>query len=297
MTKPVLVLVHGRAQGKKTEEELRKEWIGTLSKGLDPERAKRLDDVDIRLPFYGAQLDALVEASSALPADVATRGDPAGIDPEFVEFKREFAEDIRVRQGISDDQIRSHMAGSISDRGLIDRGPMQWGWVQAVMRTLEDVPGLSGDMIERFTRDVWVYLTDDHVHDTINDIIANAIPSDGNAVVLGHSLGSVVAFDVLRKASHGAVPLYLTVGSPLGVKAIKAKLAPIAFPQIVTHWFNAYDERDAVALYPLTTTNFSVAPPIENFGEVKNGTSNAHGISGYLNNAVVAGRLFDALFN
>jgi pimeloyl-ACP methyl ester carboxylesterase len=291
MTKPVLVLVHGRAQGKKTEGELRTEWIATLSKGLGPERAKRLDDVEIRLPFYGAQLDALVEATSVLPSDVATRGDPTGIDAEFIEFRREFAEEIRARQGISDDQIRNHMPGNTSDRG-----PLQWGWVHAIMRTLEDVPGLSGDMIERFTRDVWVYLTDDHVHNTINDIVARAMPMDGKAVVLGHSLGSVVAYDVLRKAGNGAVSLYLTVGSPLGVKSIKAKLAPIAFPRIVSHWFNAFDDRDAVALYPLTTNNFSVAPPIENFGEVKNGTSNAHGISGYLNNAVVAGRLFDALF-
>jgi hypothetical protein len=79
------------------------------------------------------------------------------------------------------------------------------------------------------------------------------------------------------------------------VKAIKAALAPIEHPQCVTRWFNAMDERDVVALFPLTAERFNVDPAIENKNDVRNHTSNRHGISGYLDDAEVARRIHTAL--
>jgi hypothetical protein len=59
-----------------------------------------------------------------------------------------------------------------------------------------------------------------------------------------------------------------------------------ANPPNVSRWFNAMDERDVVALYPLTSENFNVDPPIENKTDVDNPTPNRHGISGYLGDPV-----------
>jgi hypothetical protein len=56
----------------------------------------------------------------------------------------------------------------------------------------------------------------------------------------------------------------------------------------VGHWFNAYDDRDVVALLPLDGQTFNVTPPIENKGDVRNFTDNRHGIEGYLVDPVVA---------
>jgi len=50
-----------------------------------------------------------------------------------------------------------------------------------------------------------------------------------------------------------------------------------------------------VALYPLDATNFPVEPAIVNNGRVSNGTSNRHGIAGYLDDSNVAGRVRDGL--
>jgi hypothetical protein len=60
-------------------------------------------------------------------------------------------------------------------------------------------------------------------------------------------------------------------------------------------WFNALDHRDIVALYPLDADHFGVEPAIENKTDVENHTDNRHGISGYLDDEVVARRIFDAL--
>jgi hypothetical protein len=63
----------------------------------------------------------------------------------------------------------------------------------------------------------------------------------------------------------------------------------------VKKWFNAMDERDIVALYPLSKKYFQVTPQIENKTDVQNPTENRHGISGYLGDPEVARRIHAAL--
>jgi hypothetical protein len=97
------------------------------------------------------------------------------------------------------------------------------------------------------------------------------------------------------------VALFLTVGSPLGVTAIRSALKaiePVGWPQHVSQWANARDERDFVALYPLTPDHFPLStttPAINNYSEVDNHTSNRHGIEGYLDDPFVARAIHDAL--
>ena len=69
----------------------------------------------------------------------------------------------------------------------------------------------------------------------------------------------------------------------------------LAYPRDIRVWFNALDERDVVALYPLSADRFPIDPPIENYNRVRNGSENAHGIDGYLGDAIVAKHVFDAL--
>ncbi|MGZ4895289.1 MAG: hypothetical protein ACXVJ0_02545, partial [Candidatus Angelobacter sp.] len=73
---------------------------------------------------------------------------------------------------------------------------------------------------------------------------------------------------------------------------------PIRCPECASEWFNAMDERDVVALYPLDPNCFPldpINPAIENKRDVRNNTTNRHGIGGYLNDKEVAKRIYDAL--
>jgi hypothetical protein len=106
----------------------------------------------------------------------------------------------------------------------------------------------------------------------------------------------VVAYNVLRTERRALqVPLFVTVGSPLGVRAIRDQLVPLRYPRPAAAWYNAYDPRDVVALYPLDSRNFPVTPSVQNAGRVNNRTSNRHGIVGYLDDPDVAKRVLDAL--
>jgi hypothetical protein len=91
------------------------------------------------------------------------------------------------------------------------------------------------------------------------------------------------------------VPLYVTVGSPLGVGAIKQLIGRPRHPECAKGWFNAMDPRDVVALHPLDNAHFRVDPAIENKTDVDNATENRHGISGYLSDPEIARRIHAAL--
>lgn len=91
------------------------------------------------------------------------------------------------------------------------------------------------------------------------------------------------------------MPLFVTVGSPLAIRAIQKTLAPLTFPSPLAEWYNAFDRKDVVALNPLDNTNFAVRRPVENYAAVNNFTENHHGIDGYLRDRMVAKRVLSSL--
>lgn len=284
-----LIFIHGRSQQGKDPAHLQQQWLDALNEGLQNANIELPQSIDVVFPFYGNRLDELLkELDAPLVSDVTLRG--ASPDSSEADFRGELLYEIAQGAGVTDAEIQSHFKGAQQEKG-----PLNWEWVQSILSALDKTP-LGEVAIDAFTRDVYVYLTNKSVRKTIDGIVFAAL-SDGPCVVVGHSLGSVVGYNVLRNASPTiGVQKYITVGSPLGLKAIKRKLdSPLAMPRCVHGWFNAMDERDVVALHPLDSANFNIAPAIENKTDVDNHTENRHGIAGYLNDATVAKRIRDAL--
>ncbi|KAF1685258.1 alpha/beta hydrolase [Pseudoxanthomonas broegbernensis] len=293
-----LVFVHGRAQEEKVAATLKEEWIEALEEGLEKNGLELpVPRERIRFPYYG---DTLYQLSRQVPpgqaAEVIVRG--AGADAEEQAFVRAVIAEVGQQAGLSEAQI-AQAAGA----EVIDRGPLNWEWLQAVLKAIDrHVPHGSGASIALATRDVYHYLKNDAIRHVIDTGVASAFDPGVETVVVAHSLGTVVAFNVLRHigAAQGwKVPTLVTVGSPLAVTRIRDSLGkPIARPECVGRWINAMDERDVVALYPLTARHFPIHPQdfrIENLTHVRNKTSNRHGISGYLDDALVARAIHDAL--
>jgi hypothetical protein len=106
----------------------------------------------------------------------------------------------------------------------------------------------------------------------------------------------VVAYSVLREDSRSLQkPCFFTLGCPLGVRPIRDQFKPLKFPKVAKAWYNAYDARDVVALYPLDPDNFPVTPAVTNYSRVKNHTGNRHGIVGYLDDPTVSQAIHKAL--
>jgi hypothetical protein len=287
---PRVVLVHGRGQQGLDPATLKTEWLNTLQKGAQANGKSLPADLDVAFPYYGDKLDELSrEFEVPLTPDIHTRGGPA--QDEFLAFQAQVAESIRESAGVTDAQVDAEYGTNPKPRG-----PLNWEWVQAVLRAIDKHGGgMSQGALEKFTRDVFVYTTRAGVRDEIDGIVAAAL-TDQPTVVVGHSLGSVVAYSVLVTDRRPLrVPLYVTVGCPLGIRAIRDQFRPLKFPLPVKSWYNAFDTRDVVALNPLDRSNFPVNPAVVNYSSVRNQTDNRHGIVGYLNDREVATQILTGL--
>lgn len=293
MTKARLILIHGRAQEGKSESELISEWTKPLRDALGS-RETVLNDVEVVAPFFGDTLAHLTSTlGAAVPEDILVRGTAETINDDYRRFMAEAIEDILIREGISPEAISAYAGIEVTARG-----PQNWPWVLATLRFLDNIPGLDGDMIERCLRDVWIYLERSTVRKSINAIIEPAFDTDLPKVVIAHSLGTVVAFEMLKDQEALSIDQFVTLGSPLSLSIVKRALAPVRHPSAVRNWFNARDERDVVALYPLSPPHFVIEPQVTNHDGVRNRTSNSHGISGYLSDertADVVHKALDAL--
>ena len=285
-----IILVHGRSQGGKNAEELRLFWAWCLDKSFRDAGLSLPTGTEVVLPFYADDLDRLVaQVNTPLVTDILLRGEKNVSSREVlrVEILREMLD----AKGISDEKVLVGFQGQ-----PLERGPQNWPWVLAMLKALDSTP-LGAHAIDSVTRDVCVYLTFLGIREKIDAIVRDAIPED-RCVVVAHSLGTVVAYNVLSTGPRGStdVSLFLTLGSPLGIQAIASRLnKPLATPPGVKNWLNARDPRDVVALYPLDQDHFDVRPAIKNDSRVDNFTENRHSIEGYLADREVARRIHAAL--
>ncbi|HET9575343.1 MAG TPA: hypothetical protein VFP04_03015 [Nitrospira sp.] len=285
-----LVLVHGRAQQGRDPSGLKSNWLNTLRRGALKLGRTLPDTIDVAFPYYGDALDKFIRKYN-VPLASGMQTSRSKADDEFLVFQAECAEAFRRGSGVTDAQVDAEYGANTEPKGPLNRE-----WVQAILRALDKYGGgIGGAALESFTRDVFLYTTRADVREEIDRIVANSLTEEPT-VMVGHSLGSVVAYSVLRSDRRSLrIPLYLTVGCPLGIRAIRDQFRPLRYPLPVKEWFNAFDTHDIVALHPLDRANFPVTPEIENYAAVKNSTGNRHGIVGYLDDPRVAQRLLDAV--
>jgi pimeloyl-ACP methyl ester carboxylesterase len=282
-----LIFIHGRAQQHLDAGGLQKSLEATLQRGFNAAVLKS-PPFNVKFPYYGDLLDKLVQQVDApLLTGVIPRGT---LHQDDLAFRAALLLELAHGADISDQEILAHYDGDVRERGVLNEP-----WLQAILRTLDKSP--AGDpSIDRFTRDVYAYLTFPGIREQV-DAVVSEILEDGPCVVIAHSLGTVVAYNVLANTPKSVgVRLFATVGSPLGIRTIRKRVQkPLGKPACAGSWFNAFDTRDVVALFPLDSANFPIDETIDNFNGVKNHTENGHGIDGYLDDPVVARHIHQAL--
>jgi hypothetical protein len=122
-----------------------------------------------------------------------------------------------------------------------------------------------------------------------------AVPTSGRVVLIGHSLGSVVALASLPRLPAGVhVPLFLTIGSPLGMDIFAKHVKPEGtthFPyERVDLWANAYGTRDQITRARGIASTYPFALDLRLHPYV------THSAADYMGHPAVARLVGDALF-
>ncbi|HLP96367.1 MAG TPA: alpha/beta hydrolase [Saprospiraceae bacterium] len=290
-----LIFVHGRAQEKFDADTLKAEWTEAWRKGLNKSGLKLPADVSIEFPYYGKLLDELVREAQAQPkqAEGKRGGESYSMGEEAeVEFYTTFLGEIAAQSTEGRAEQREVEEILEAHRGT----PLNWEPVQKLLSFLDRKKIFGEAILKNFTRDVFMYLTRRHIKERVNEVVLQSF-DNGPCVVVGHSLGSIVSYLVLKNHPEFRVQKFITLGSPLGLRSVRQFIEPpVQIPDCINgkDWLNAYDERDLVALNPLNREHFNTNPPIENKKNVKNHTDNHHGIKGYLDDEVVAKVIYEA---
>lgn len=290
-----LVLVHGRSQQNKDPVALKQEWVKSWEKGLQAAGlASPVErEEDVRFVYYGQALhDLLKDVPADEAAKVITQGDLS--DAEELSAIHEMLTEIAAAALTAEQLIETGRAP------VMEQGVLNWGPIQAILKMIDKhVPFGGSASIALFTQDVYAYTRNPKFRKPVEDALVAELNARRDAVLVSHSLGTLVAYNVLKNASAAAgwsIPLFVTLGSPLAISYLRTWLSPTKRPAGVGEWLNARDPHDVVALYPLSAPHFQVPGlQIENKNDVDNLTSNQHGISGYLSDPVVARKIYEAV--
>ena len=105
------------------------------------------------------------------------------------------------------------------------------------------------------------------IRELLKQELRSQLSNNEKILLIGHSLGSVIAYDTLWELSHlenfpGKIDLFLTIGSPLGLNYIQHRLmghdrqGKNKYPTNIRHWVNISSVGDVVALGRVFSESF-----------------------------------------
>lgn len=288
-----MILVHGINQQGKISQKILESWLERLRATYalhGPDPLGRLSRIEAA--YYGDKLD---ELSSVKVKDQAIALGAEEATSDFDEFAVDALEEMALRMGVTPAKIQAEELVTVVPQGA----GIHKKWVKAVARAIETVSPLRGTLALRVLGQAHAYIRNQHVHDEVNKLVRPLFEDDEPAIVVSHSLGTIVAYSLLREfASNGRPrqsPLLVTLGSPLGIDSVRKGFSkPRVRPDNVQRWVNGADPEDFVALRSeLTNGNFGSG--IENYPDIENGHEDPHSIIGYLSDPRIAKAIAQAI--
>jgi len=126
------------------------------------------------------------------------------------------------------------------------------------MKEIFGMDALADKVLKSKLKDLNRYYKDKDIREKLRDRLRTMILDnrDKRLMVVAHSMGTIIAYDVLRELGSEDATLsiehFVTMGSPLGLPHVKHKIIEenrlVRTPSIVQHWTNLADRRDPVAL-------------------------------------------------
>lgn len=257
-----LVYLHGVGDG-----GVDKAWLAALNRQLIDEGIAEIAEGDVIAPNY-SDLLALGGDDASLPRTTPVEGDSKSARAEFQ------ARQLRGLRSIG----RDPSAQAMGFGGVVDASNPAWVGGAAKM-----VP----DAAKRVVAQVNHYVNSPGLRAAVVRRVIASLPGSGEVVLVGHSLGSAVAIDVItRLPGELSVQRFVTIGSPASSKIFSTTSRQLIanFPYArVGDWINFFSPRDPVTRGSGLSTVFSDVRDVRvNIGKT------AHSSDRYFGNPAVA---------
>jgi hypothetical protein len=240
----LVVGVHGIGQQFKGANVLHEEWYPPLCDGLALVGAKLDRASDLTCAYYGDLFrPSGTKGVGQIPYDASDVTD----EDEQQLLEAWWHEAARVEKGRVPDPADATKGRT---HEVVQRALNALSYSRFFASIAESVE----EYIIADLKQVSAYLRNAVTRQKMHERVA-AVVSEDTRVMVGHSLGSVVAYECLCAHPDWPVRTLVTLGSPLGIRNLvfdRLKPSPIegrgAWPGSVRHWFNIADGGDIVAL-------------------------------------------------
>lgn len=272
----MIIGVHGIAQQQHGRSQLLGEWTPALSDGLERAIGRPPTTPTLDLAFYGHLF--LKPGGDGTKAPVA--------DDLLDDLDAAEAGDLAeaAAENLTADDLEYGEKAPSKGGGV--PGPLR-----AVLAALERRFGATaGVLYLGELRQVRRYLTDTDLKDQVDQIVDDQMAA-GARILIGHSLGSVVAYEFVRRHPEHELDAFLTLGSPLALRMVRSRLpqGSGAAPSRVRRWVNVRDPKDPVTLGGDLATFW---PGVDD-RHVDNGNS-PHAVTRYLGKQIVGSVVSEA---
>ena len=265
--------------------------------------------------YYPAEEDATCADGDVIEIDddeATTRaimalaaGRPTGEQEAIEQEISALTDDANQRAWLHSLAMRMQVAAEVSDHEVKAAG---------VATKVLPLPGFLRRLITRkltraFLRDV----NDFFFHPTRRDVMTTSLAErleagGGPFVIIAHSQGSMIAYEVLRHLTKEQcdVHLLVTIGSPLGLEEVKDVFKQwtgrrrLPVPACVDRWVNVADRLDPVSFDTDISNDFTPKGQIENHSAIglnRDSPRYPHSGTGYLRTDQVRGVVRDTVSN
>jgi hypothetical protein len=250
-----IVGIHGIAQQYQSGPQRTHGWLLALRGGLEAAGcrsvADQLAETDLRVAFFGDLFRPPGSMASDAPPYSEKDLGPADEELLTVFYKEAIAQDPGLGPPVG------AMAGRV---------PVPVQVLLAGLLRSSTFAGVAKHLLIGNLKQVRAYLDDPRLRKQVLDRVAAEVTAD-TRVVIGHSLGSVVAYEYCCQRKPEGVELLVTLGCPLGIpQLIFDRLDPPpvhgrgAWPVPALRWVNVADSDDVVALHKQLAPHFGPSP-------------------------------------
>ncbi|WP_280492988.1 hypothetical protein [Nocardia asiatica] len=279
-----IVAIHGIWMHRSQRTEMYDRWLDAMVKGLQNIRSDHAASLSLECAFYGHEYN---DGKADLEPEYSAVDLESGLETDLVQA-------IAAAVGSNDEEEGDQ-------ENEEDRYEHTKIWlpsaVQKALVTIQRSNLFDGRdaVLVSFVKQVHRYLEDNEFRARVHDEVSAAM-AHSPRLVIGHSLGSIVAYDWLQHNEPDDPPAFLTLGSPLGLEAIRRRLhVPVdrsRWPDGARSWTNVAAGHDAVAmvkkLAPLYHPDIDDQP-------CTNQRRSAHFAVSYLSNTQVSRAIHKAL--
>ncbi len=156
--------------------------------------------------------------------------------------------------GVPQDEIVEFVYEDLMEKNWLNK-LLVWGARIAGTYYASPAAGLAANYIQDYVNDILMYFIVPRVRRKILARLATVLKLHPNAIVIGFSMGSIVAYEAIK--NHPGVvgyPIFITLGSTLGSPPLKALVkkflkVPDKKRPLVKDWFNVYGDDDPLSGY------------------------------------------------